>query len=139
MFQVVEQRLRVTVSLKGQTLGVVVVEVHLVLQCSSVFGPHQFDAFRCDTLERVKLARMDLESSDRLKFAHSFVSKCFRCRRAPHAGTSAANPGAVRARRGTGPGGRVSNARTPSPTTPAPIMKCSSSIKPVVSRSFQRR
>jgi len=37
------------------------------------------------------------------------------------------------------PGGRVSNARTPSPTTPAPIMKWSSSIKPAASRSFQRR
>ncbi len=36
------------------------------------------------------------------------------------------------------PGGRVSNARTPSPTTPAPIMKCSSSTKPPASRSFQR-
>ena len=37
------------------------------------------------------------------------------------------------------PGGRVSNARTPSPTTPAPIMKCNSSTRPLASRSFQRR
>jgi hypothetical protein len=32
--------------------------------------PHQFRAFRGETLKLVKLAIMDFESSDRLKFAH---------------------------------------------------------------------
>lgn len=36
------------------------------------------------------------------------------------------------------PGGRTSNARTPSPTTPGPIMRWSSSTRPAASRSFQR-
>jgi hypothetical protein len=37
---------------------------------SGVFSAHQFRAFRGETLKLVKLAIMDLESSDTLKFAH---------------------------------------------------------------------
>lgn len=42
-------------------------------------------------------------------------------------------------RRRSRPEGRVSKARTPSPTMPAPIIRCSSSTKPAASRSFQSR
>jgi hypothetical protein len=34
------------------------------------FSAHQFRAFRSETLELVKLAIMDFESIDTLKFAH---------------------------------------------------------------------
>ena len=68
-----------------------------------------------------------------------------RARRLAHRSTayrarSRLEPSKVRvSSRRSEPGGRVSNARTPSPTTPAPIMKCNSSTKPWPSRSFQRR
>ena len=37
------------------------------------------------------------------------------------------------------PGGRIANARTPGPTRPAPIMRCSPSTRLAASRSFQGR
>jgi hypothetical protein len=66
----IQEGLRVAVPLKDKTLGVVAVEVQLVLQSPGVFSAHQFRAFRGETLKLVKLAIMDFESSDRLKFAH---------------------------------------------------------------------
>jgi hypothetical protein len=66
----IQEGLRVAVPLKDKTLGVVAVEVQLVLQSPGVFSAHQFRAFRGETLKLVKLAIMDFESSDTLKFAH---------------------------------------------------------------------
>ena len=65
----IQEGLRVAVPLKDKTLGVVAVEVQLVLQSPGVFRAHQFRAFRGETLKLVKLAIMDFESSDTLKFA----------------------------------------------------------------------
>jgi hypothetical protein len=70
----IQEGLRVAVPLKDKTLGVVAVEVQLVLQSSGVSSAHQFRAFRCETLKLIKLAIMDLESSDTLKFAHALTS-----------------------------------------------------------------
>ena len=67
---VIQEGLRVAVPLKDKTLGVVAVEVQLVLQRPGVFSAHQIRAFRGETLQLVKLAIMDVESSDTLKFAH---------------------------------------------------------------------
>jgi hypothetical protein len=66
----IQEGLRVAVPLKDKTLGVVAVEVQLVLQSPGVFSAHQFRAFRGETLKLVKLAIMDFESGDTLKFAH---------------------------------------------------------------------
>jgi hypothetical protein len=43
---------------------------HSYCKVPVVFSAHQFRAFRSETLKLVKLAIMDFESSDRLKFAH---------------------------------------------------------------------
>ena len=69
----IQEGLRVAVPLKDKTLGVVAVEVQLVLQ-SPVSLVRQFRAFRGETLKLVKLAIMDLESSDTLKLLIALTS-----------------------------------------------------------------
>jgi hypothetical protein len=66
----IHEGLRVAVPLKDKTLGVVALEVQLILQSPGVFSAHQVRAFRGEMVKLVKLAIMDVESGDTLKFAH---------------------------------------------------------------------
>ena len=59
----IQEGLRVAVPLKDKTL-------FFFFASPGVFSAHQFRAFRGETLKLVKLAVMDFESSDTLKFAH---------------------------------------------------------------------
>jgi hypothetical protein len=54
----------------AQRQDIVAVEGQLVLRRPGVFSAHQFRAFRGETLKLVKLAIMDFEATDALKFAH---------------------------------------------------------------------
>jgi hypothetical protein len=60
----IQEGLRVTISLKDKTLCVVAVEVQLVLQSPSVLNAHQLHASRGKMLELVEFSVVDLESSD---------------------------------------------------------------------------
>jgi hypothetical protein len=66
----IKEGLRVAVSLKDNTLGIVAVKVLLVLQSPGIFSAHHFQAFRGEPLKLIQLAIMDFESSKTLKFAH---------------------------------------------------------------------
>ena len=65
----IQESLRVPVSLQNETFGVVAAEVELV-QNPGIFRAHQFQAFRRDLLELVHYSAVDLESSDALQFIH---------------------------------------------------------------------
>ena len=70
---VLKKGLRVTISLVYQTLGIVAAEEPVVLQRSGVPGTNRFHALGGETLEFLKLAMVDLEPSNDLKLAHSFL------------------------------------------------------------------
>jgi hypothetical protein len=54
------------------TLGIVAAEEPVVLQRPGVPGANRFHALGGETLEFLKLAMVDLEPSNALKFAHRF-------------------------------------------------------------------
>jgi hypothetical protein len=67
---VLDERLGVLVPLEDDALGLIVVEVNVVLQRSSVLGPHDLHGLSGQALELLELALVKLESSDTLKLTH---------------------------------------------------------------------
>src|SRR5438132_491550 len=67
-----EQSRGIAVALTHDTLGMVVAEEPVVLERSGVPGANRFHALDGETLEFLKLAMVDLESCDGMKFTHRF-------------------------------------------------------------------
>src|SRR6267154_6838501 len=65
-----QHRLHVTIPFKDDALSLIFVEVQLVLQRSGIFRSHHLHTLRCNTLELLKLAIMNLQSGDTLDLIH---------------------------------------------------------------------
>src|SRR6266853_4678334 len=65
-----QHRLHVTIPFKDDALSLIFVEVQLVLQRSGIFRSHHLHTLRCNTLELLKLAIMNLQSGDTLDLSH---------------------------------------------------------------------
>src|SRR6266545_3208330 len=70
---VLDERAGVPVALEDHALGLVVVEVGLVLQRSSVLRTHDLHALSGQALELFELALVDLEASDPLKLTRGHL------------------------------------------------------------------